>query len=322
MAVSSSDIKLYKALVNNDTAANGGKISPNLVTSGAVADLFPNVTDAELAAGGTRYRKVFAKNENADDIAWQNVLARLKQMTAGNDWYRIKPGTDTDAQAEAEAYTDWSGTGTLNSAASIGDTSIEVLYDDADGVYDGANLLISDGGVTEVATVSGAPAWAGNVATVTLSAGLANGFTTAAQVETRPALDDLTPTKNSWVETLTAGAFDESQVVLYNKGTVSGSFTLTFTDGSGSFSVSEATLGAIGTGSIAADFQPANGTSYYFKLPAAAWSGGTPSSGDTITWNTVHAARSVWMKEKWNAGAGSLLGNTATFAVTGASASL
>lgn len=322
MAVTSSDIKLYKASVNNDTDANGGKISANLVTSGGVENIFPNITDEKLEAGGVRYRKVFPKNENTSDIAWKNVAARISARTAGDDYYRLKAGTDTDVQAAADDYTDWAGTGVVSSAITAGDSSIEIEYDAADGVFDGAEILISEGGVTEKVTVSGAPAWASNVATLTLAAAISNSFTTAATAATLVDLGDLEPTKNSWVETLTAGAYDEAQVVLYNVGTITGSFTLTFTDGSGNFSVSEATIGAIGTGAIGSDFQPTNGASSYFKLPSAGWIGGPPSSGDTITFNTVHAAAGLWMKETWPALASSLTANTATLSVTGESASL
>jgi len=303
MAVTSSDIKFYRSASWIDGASGGGAIGTTEITGGANA-IFPNISDEERTAGGSRYRKLYVKNDNSEDLGALNTLFGITTPTPQADYIRMKPGTDSDIQSDASAYTNWAGAGILDADASAGASSIDVEFDTNDGVYDGDDIRIDDGTNVEYHTVSGAPAWTGNVATITLTGTLSNSFAAADSPVVTTMLDfgTLEPTKNTWVETLTAGAYDEAQVVLYNEGTITESWTLTFTDASGSFSVSGASVGAVGTGSIASDFQPSNGTSSYFKLPTAGWSGGTPSSGDTVTWNTVHAAKSAWAKLVWGAG--------------------
>ena len=157
--------------------------------------------------------------------------------------------------------------------------------------------------LTEYVDVSNV-SWASNQATVTVST-LVNTYLSGAIVSSLVSLDNLTPALSDWTETSTSGTYDETTypVILYNIGTVSDDWTLTFSDSS-NFSVSGSITGSVGSGNTGSDFQPAHGASYYFKIASAGW-GGTWADGDTVEFTTIHSARSVWLKETWAAGVAS-----------------
>lgn len=64
MAVSSADIKLLKSTIGDSA---GGGATATVITSNVKNNLFPDLSDAERAADGTRYRKVFVGNDNGSD---------------------------------------------------------------------------------------------------------------------------------------------------------------------------------------------------------------------------------------------------------------
>ena len=173
---------------------------------------------------------------------------------------------------------------------------------------------MSDGSNTETATVSGAPAWVGNDATITLAAGLANAYdaATPTYVASAVELPDLTPAQSAWTETSSAGTYDETTypLTLYNAGTVTDTWTITFTSAT-AFTVAGALTGSLGTGATSADYKPANGASYYFELDKDGW-GGTWAIGDTVTFATTHAGQAVWAKEVVPAGIAAYSNNTVT----------
>ena len=174
MAVTVNDIKIYKALYNNDDAGgNGGKIADAQIIDNMINNLFPNVTEDERVAGITRYRKFFVKNLNTENKGLVNWSAGIATPSPAADFFRVKPGTDTDTQADAASYTDWAGAGILTAAATAADTSITAVFEASDGVKAGDAIKISDGASSEYATVdTGGVSWAGNTATITLTAGI------------------------------------------------------------------------------------------------------------------------------------------------------
>lgn len=308
MSVDADDIKIYKSAVVSDAAGNGGGIG----TAPAESSLFPTVSPAERAAGIVRYRKVFLKNEEAvGNLAAYNLRVGIKAMTPAADYIRLKAGTNTDTQAQASAYTDWLGAGALDADAESGASSFDVEFDTDDGVYAGSLIRIHDGTNSEFHTVD-TVSWNGAVATITLDGTtLANGFAAATPtiVSAYPTLGDLAPSSSSWAETSAAGTYDETAypLIVYNKGTVIDSWTLTFTSDT-AFSVVGANSGSVGTGTISGDFKPVNGASWYFNLRAAGW-GGTWAEGDTVTFLTTHAAKGLWVAEIVPQGAASYTTN-------------
>lgn len=311
MAIQSSDVKFYKALANNDTNANGGKISSTLVVSNSVGNVFPNVTATERTSGLTRFRKLFIKPTNADDSVLYNCDLFMGSLSSGEDYHLMKSGTDTDVQSDASGYTNWWGTGSLQSAISSGESSLLVNFQGATGIFSGedvwARLIdFNDTNIWEDVKVVGSPSWAGDTATVTISGELQNAYSSSSKFCSFVDMGDLETTITGWTETSASGTYDESNfpVTLYNNGTVSDDWTLTFTTAS-SFSVSGLSVGSVGTGNINSDFSPVNASGgYYFTIDKDGWAGSW-AAGETITFTTRHAARPVWIKEIVPAGANS-----------------
>lgn len=323
MSVTSSDIKFYKATNNNDTTANGGRISTTEIVTNTANNLFPNVTNAQRVAGLTRYRKEFMRNEEANNLSLSNTKVWIGTRSTSDNYFQIKDGTDTDTQAEADDYTNWYGAGLLATSVASGETSLEVTYDAASGVFSGEGLLVHvDDGTNEVDVgVVGTPTWVGTTATMNISGELGYNFSaTTTTVSTMLDLGTIEASSSGWTENSSSGTYDETTYPLtdYNVGTVTDAFTITFSDAN-NFSCSGANTGSLASGDISTDFQPANGASYYFKVDKDGW-GGTWASGDTVTFSTVHAGKSIWWKEVTPAGTASYSNNTVTLDGKGESA--
>ena len=321
MSIAASDISFYKAASNNDTASNGGRISTTEVTDGSLNNLFPNVSSANRVAGITRYRKMFLRNQNTGDLSLYSGEVWISTRSLAADYFQLKAGADTDVQSAAELYTNWAGTGLLANAYGSGESSIEVDFDTTDGVWDGANVHIDDGTNELDTSVVGTPSWIGNTATFTISGELGNNYSaTTTIVSTIVDLGTVEESSDTWAESSSAGTYDETTypVTTYNVGTVTDSWTLTFTDAT-NFAVVGANTGSVGSGDINTDFQPANGASYYFDLDKDGW-GGSWALGDTVTFNTVHSGKAIWAKEVVPAGIASYSNNTVELAWRGESA--
>lgn len=303
MPITNADIAFYKALANNDTATNGGVISADEITSNLINNLFPNIQNAERIAGKTRYRKMFIRNLNVEELELRNTLIYIYAGSTAGDYFRLRAGTDADDQSDAIVYTGWKGAGLLETSVSAGAFSIKVTFDVADGVTNGDTLHLDDGSFTEDVVVNGVPSWVNSVATIALLTALQNNYThTVTKVSACADLGELIASSDSWTETSVAGTYDQGTYPLevFNIGTVSDSWELTFLTAT-TFSVAGNVTGSIGSGDTSSDFKPINGGSYYFNLDKDGW-GGVWSVGETIEFDTVHAGASVWLKEVVPAG--------------------
>lgn len=71
MAVSSTDITFLKSTIGDSA---GGGATATVITNNVKNNLWPDLSDVERAAGGTRYRKVFiANNHITDSLATPKV---------------------------------------------------------------------------------------------------------------------------------------------------------------------------------------------------------------------------------------------------------
>ena len=142
--------------------------------------------------------------------------------------------------------------------------------------------------------------WAGNVATINLADNLCNNYLAAeTYVGTCIEAGDVEPSSLDWAETSTAGIYDEATypLVTDNRGTVTDSFTIVFSDAV-NFGCTGVTEGSLGSGSTTSDFAPINPITGqpYFTLDKDGWSGSWVN-GDTIMFKTVAAASAIWLKE-------------------------
>lgn len=324
MSIQAADLKFFKSATVSDAVNNGGRMSTNEVVSGVKNNLFPNVSNTERLAGLTRFRKKYLKNEESTGLALNETRVWIGRRTPAQDYIQIKEGTNTDVQSDASAYTAWSGAGTLNENITGGVTnSFDALFDTTSGIQNGDYIHLDDGSNEEFVTLDdpGGVSWAGNVATLTIAAAgtVINSYPiTTTIVASTLDLAIVNATTDAWVET-GSGTYDETTypVVVYNAGTVEDSWTLTFTS-STAFSVSGTSTGSVGAGTVSADFQPANGSSYHFKIDTLGW-GGSWTIGDTVTFDTHHSAKALWIKEVVPAASDSYTNNNPRIDVYGES---
>ena len=333
MPIVSSDLKAYKAAINNDSDANGGTMSAVQSVSGVAGNVLPPVSEAELAAGMNRYRKLFFKVANDDDLPLNNARAYIENYTPGDDRVLIFPGTQTDVQSDLAGTERLYGCGQLDATVTAGATEIEVLMEDGgdDAIQDGDTIRISDKtdiddatGNEEEVVVSGAPTIAGDVYTITLATALANGYAAAStRVASILSLGTLEGAYSGFAVTAAGdGAYDDTAhpVQLDSIGTIEDTFTLTFTDAT-SFDITGLAAGDLGSGNISSATAPVNATfgKPYWTLASAGFSG-TFAAGDTIQFTTDPAAAGIWYRHIVPAGAASLTANKAVVVLDGESA--
>lgn len=142
--------------------------------------------------------------------------------------------------------------------------------------------------------------YAGSVATVQLSDQVANAFATANTfVGCCIDVSEVKPTVSNWVESSSAGTYDESTypLIMFNDGTEQDTWTLSFSS-STIFSVSGAAIGSLGAGSVGSDFSPVNPATGqpYFTISAAGWAG-LWAVGEIVVFRTDPAAIPIWIRQ-------------------------
>jgi hypothetical protein len=332
MSIIASEIKWYQAEEMSDATTNGGKMSATEAPDLTKNAIFPDVPQSERTAGSTKYRKVFIKIANDDDLTFFDPKIFVENYTPGDDSIMIFAGTQTDTQNDITGSERVYGAGQLDADVSAAAGSITVATEGAAFAMfqDGDTIRISDkadidgAGNEEYHVISGAPSYAVDVATINLVGTLANGYTAASTRVTsviEPA--DILSSFDTFVDTSAAtGVYDETggNLTTDSIGTVEDSWTLTFTDAT-NFDAVGANSGAVGSGTTGAGISPLNAdfSKPYFTLGSAGFSG-TWQAGDTITFNTHPAALPVWYKRVVPAGAASYAGNKVVVAADGESA--
>ena len=341
MPIDSTEIKLYKSATVNDTASNGGVLSTDEVADGVKNNVWPDVPQAERTAGSTKYRKLFIKVANDDDLTLVDPKLFIETHTPGDDTIVMMAGTQTDTQADADDYTRFYGAGNLDTDVSAAASTIDVNVEDGnasagDNIFQNGDLIrISDKTSVDAETgsveflrldASSGVSWNGNKATLTFESGvtLANGYLAAnTRVASVVEPSDIQASYDGWGESSASGTFDETTYppLLDSIGSIEQSWTITFTDAT-NFSCVGNTVGSVGSGSIGGgDFTP-NNTDFskpYFTFQDSGW-GGTWTSGDTVSFSTHPAATAVWQKRTVPAGASSLSGDKVIVAISGESA--
>lgn len=317
-----TDLVLLKSVTISDADANGGRASFTQVTSNVLGNMFSNVTQAQRTAGATKYRKFFFHNKNSLNETAATSRVWISARSLGGDYFRLKAGTDTDTQAEADDYTSWLGTGYLSSSLATDATTITAIFDTNNGVYNSSIVRLSDNsGGEEFLTVksSGGVTWNGNTATIVTTTGARSTYPSGQNITISGvvALGDIVAATSDWAETSASGTYDETTypVAVNNIGTVTDTWTLTFTAAT-TFTVSGTNVGSVGSGSTGSNFSPINANAgtgdYYFQILSAGW-GGTFVTGDTITFTTTHSSAGFWVKEVVPTGCASYSSNVVRF---------
>lgn len=189
--------------------------------------------------------------------------------------------------------------GTWEAAAHGGDT----VY--PNGIWLGDGKVQTDNGTgheewLKIADVVTPYSYVGNVATVTLADALAFDYTTTATWGAAcVGGSDIVALADTYSKSSTAGTYDDvgHPVVPDNLGSIEDTVTVTFT-GSGTFTASGATAGALGSGSVGAAFAPVNSitSTPYFTIPIGFFTGSWVLN-DTCVFKTHTAALPIWLKE-------------------------
>jgi hypothetical protein len=75
-----SDVKIYKSEDQTDTATGGGRMSSDVVVSGEVNNLFPNISRIDRLQGRIQPRKVFQKIDSANTAVYSGGHLVIRDM--------------------------------------------------------------------------------------------------------------------------------------------------------------------------------------------------------------------------------------------------
>lgn len=332
MPITTSDIKWYRSVVANDLVSNGGRMSNVQAISAAAGNIFPNATEAQRVTGiPSQFRKMFIKNDNADDLILYGALLHQDNVSPGDDSSCFWMGTQEDTQNDITGAEEKYGSGYLNEGVLIGATSLDVYVEDPTQIIfrDGDTVRISDkadpegSGNEELLTIAGVPSIVGNIVTMELAVGVSYNFSMGVtKVASVLSLGDLKPSAGAVAVTAAGdGDYDDtaSPLVLNNKGAVAQNWVLTFTSAT-AFNVEGDSLGIVGSGNVSGGASPNNPLSStpYFELSSAGFSG-TFEAGDTIEFSTTPAAAAIWFRRYVPPGAAAISSNIVTYVVDGES---
>jgi|GEM_PF-556963 len=348
MPFASSDLVLNKSATYADGSSGGGRETFVAITSGQHGALFPHVTHSERAAGIDRYRKVFMRNDNADNLVFYNGLFGIDLPSRAGDYFRAALGTHVDVYSDLDATYKWVGAGILHSAFitagqggsgsslqwNFGLTDLEGEIVSGDPVYI-TNRIHCESEVgtvaseyNEIASIS----WAGSIATIELANPIGDDYTQSwtttigGETWTIPTrlcvlldLGHVQPVVSDYVATSASGTTNEATYPVYgdNIGSVYDTITVTFSDAS-NFSVSGDELGSLGSGARSSEFTATNPdtSTPYFTIPTAFW-GGTWADGDTLEFLLTPASKPIWLKESVPAGIDTFANNAVYFIMSG-----
>lgn len=326
MPLATTDIIFRTATVQSDAAGNGGRMSATALADNVKNALFADVRQAERLAGSDKWRKLFIHFSPADLSQALDVRVIPYDPTPAGDSVVVYAGTHTNTQSAitgalpSRAY----GVAPLSDSASAGAATVTVelepgtptLFVAGDTVYitDKATISAATGN-EEYATVASVGAASGGLQTVTLSAQLANSYSTGGRLASVMLAGDVLPTLSGQAVVGAAGVFTPSAVTLYPRSTVADTWTLTFTSAT-AFTASGAATGAVGSGSTGSSFGPNNADfgGSYFTLGAGAL-GGTWAAGNTVTFTTAPAAIPLWLRRTVPANTLTYASNRFTLAV-------
>ena len=150
MAIDPDELKWYQCDEWEESATHGGVIDTTAtITDNTMNNVFDDVSDAERIAGDTDYRKIFFRNENADD--YSNIKVWIETNTPADDAVHIALGTSDDTadiaatydfyQPDSKLHADVLEPGTLGENASFGLWIKRVVPAEADGYENNSFVL-------------------------------------------------------------------------------------------------------------------------------------------------------------------------------------
>ncbi len=349
MTISNSDIQYMKPQIVSDSDGNGGRMSDVEAASGVKNNVWPDVPASERKNGSTKYRKVFIKIANADNLKLVDARIFVDTPTPGADRVLIFAGTQTDTQADVAGVAhDHYGSATLDAdlpdqRGAGGATLVLNTENGADAIFRSNGLIrISNKtslddltGTEEFLRISSTPVvWSGSTATVILrpDAVIENVYAASnTRVSSVIEAGDIFGTTSDWQILSAAGKYGgwngsgaiptllTDQRMVSSIGGCEQTWTITFSNAT-TFTCVGDTAGSVGGGTIHADFAPNNPawSAPYFTLASALFSG-TWANGDVLRFKTHPAAFPVWEKRIIPPNTPSLSGNKVIIGISGES---
>ena len=317
-----ADFKPYYPVNVTNTAAHGGRMSNNMITSGEEENVFRNKSSDDRLNGCIEYEKVFAKAADDADAKLVVTKAWLDKPCEGDDWGTIFLGTQTDVLADitgwetgADSKTKY-GTAWVTTDVAAASRTIKVTVKNAVMLAAGVDCIfrvggkckLSDGTNTEEIEIA-ALAESGLEITVTTVADITRAYSVASNARLSSIMEIGTVETSSEAVGHTGGA-DYNHTgyapLLDNIGTLEEQVLFTFGD-STNFTATGDTLLGLGSGTVGADFTITNTplSKPMAKFYAAGWSGLTIAGGDTFTCRLHPASAPIWEKRQTPAGAAS-----------------
>ncbi len=331
MSIVASEMIWRQSETNDDTTNNGGRMTKNAIIDNAKNNLWPDVSQSERSTGSTKYRKSHCHIANDADLQLLQTRVFIETNTPGADAVTIFPGTSTDTEAAISGAEQQYGCGTLDADVLAGVTSITVLTEDFNLAYFKNNMLVRISDMTDVndvvgkeeyITINAVVTYVGDVATLSFTPALVNGYIAAnTRVSSVIQAGTVEALNGTVVATVAgSGTFDSVYLAMDSIGTVEQQWTLTFSDAT-SFSIVGDILGSVGSGTTSSGATPTNNdySKPYFTITNTAFAG-VFANGDTLVFTTSPAAIPIWQKRTIPAGTASLSNNKVIVGVDGESA--
>lgn len=144
MGVAASDIKSYTATTEDDTTSCGGAITATEITSGTSNNLFGAITGPEAAAGVTKYRKMFRKNNHATDTWYAPMTWISLQPTQGTLSIAVGVSHADDTRANLSELTTFNAAAKVSFTSSGADTRDVVIYGEVSGVFTNETVTLTN----------------------------------------------------------------------------------------------------------------------------------------------------------------------------------
>lgn len=335
MAITGTELKLYRAATNDDTTLNGGTMSAVESVTGVSGNILPDV-DENIRTNGTtavltqpRYRKVFFKNTNieAGPLSLTNSRIYMSKFTNGLDWVNFFP-----AAAFLDVQSAIAGTearyGVCDLATSIAAgviATVEVTLEDSsnnDIFNNGDTIRLYDSVSTneEFIVVTTAAAPVGTAQTLTCAGNVVNAYTNTDTIVSTVYSHGTVQATATIPAATGPGTGVLSSVNLNNIGCVEDVWTFVFNTDT-TFTVTGNVTGtpAGNSGNISTTFTLNNPDfpGYpYLEITAAQW-GANWLNTDQQDVSTFAAAIPFWVSQEVPAGAAAITSNTFKMIIDG-----
>lgn len=314
MSITNAELKAYRSVAISDSGSNGGLMSDMQVISGVSANLFGNASALERSLGAVRFRKIFYKVANPDNIALVSPRFWQDSNTAGQDRVVFFPASQRDTQSGITGLETLYGMGLLSVGELAGSSSLTVDVEAGTAIIfrDGDLIRVSDK-ATPMAVgnefwvrLDAVPVVVGSVVTLSLESPLPVNFLSGAKVSSVYESTNIAPSLVGMAVSSAGGGIAtnwEDFATATSIGSIDQNWTLTFTSAT-AFDISGDTIGAVGSGSIAATSGPYHAAvgGLYFQILSGLFEGAF-LTGDTITFTTHPASAALWMRRTIPAGA-------------------